>query len=77
MNQSNRKVYNPGGQIHFEPDVDVTQEFVDSEIERVKMLKDAGKKLTDFEWNIYLAAVYDKQHNSKLNPYHYCYVRDL
>lgn len=57
--------------------MDVTQEFVDSEIERVKMLKDAGKKLTDFEWNIYLAAVYDKQHNSKLNPYHYCYVRDL
>lgn len=41
------------------------------------MLKDAGEKLTDFERNIYLAAVFDKQYNSKLNSYHYCYMRDL
>lgn len=77
VEQNNIRVYSPGGQIHFEPEVDVTQEFVDSEIERVKRLKEAGEELTDFEMDIYLAFVYNEKHNSKLNPYYYCYMRDL
>lgn len=77
VEQSSRKVYSPGGQIYFEPDVDVTQEFVDSEVERVRRLKEAGDELTGFEMSIYSAMLYNEKHNTKLNAYYYCYMRDL
>lgn len=71
------RIIRPGAEVMFNPMVDVTQEFVDKEVWRIKAKKRRCAPLTDFEKEVLSAVEYEKRTGLKFTPYHYCYLRDL
>jgi hypothetical protein len=76
-NENGKKVIYPGASVGFTPNVDVTQEFVDSEVKRIKEKKAKGEKLTEFEQLVMSGVAYEEKTGLNFTPYHYCDIRDL
>lgn len=55
--------------------VNVNQDFVDSEVERVEKRYEENQSLNDFEMEVMRASRYWKSHGRKMTPFHYCYLK--